>query len=160
MEAQVAARPMVVLGEANHFIHQKVDFRVNWITQLAQHYKLVLAEEFGFSDAWRVNQYLQTGEESWLEKIPTLGFKDDDRQDRNDQPTGILKASADQYPSALLKAEQCRFYRVLRNLILQGAEISLHGVDINGSLGAGYADLVTLLDESTMHLIHEFGVNN
>jgi len=39
---------VVFLGETNHFIHEKTDFRLWWLRNLAQHHRLVVGEELGF----------------------------------------------------------------------------------------------------------------
>ncbi len=143
LEAMKAAR-IIFLGEMNHFVHEKIDFRLQWLNALGQHFNLVLAEELGRSDGYRVNQYLLTGESTWLDRVPTFGYREDARRDRDDNKQGILKASSDNYPTALFKAEQVRFYQALRAFDLN---INLHGIDINGSTTAGYLDILTRMAE-------------
>lgn len=135
---------IIVLGEPNHFIHEKSDYRLWWIEKLSRYYQLVLAEEFGRSDAQRINCYMQSGNRQFLEQIPTFGYKGDDRKDRIDQQQGILKASMENYPSEAFKSEQIRFYQGVRSL---SSNIQLFGFDINGSLGGGYVDIAAKLKE-------------
>jgi erythromycin esterase-like protein len=129
---------IIVLGEPNHFIHEKADYRLWWIDKLSRQYQLVLAEEFGRSDAQRVNQYLQSGDREVLDRIPTFGYKADERKDRVDTQQGILKASMENYPTESFKSEQIRFYEAVRSL---DRSIQLSGFDINGNLGCGYVDV-------------------
>ena len=67
----------------------------------------------------------------------------DARPDRDDRPTGIFRASFDVYPTALMAAEQGRFYRGLR--AAAGEPLAYHGVDIDGLPGGGYADIEAAL---------------
>jgi len=135
---------IIVLGESNHFVHEKSDFRLWWIEKLNRQYPLVLAEEFGRSDAQRINSYLQSGNTQFLEQVPTFGYQGDKRQDRCDQQEGILKASMENYPSEAFKSEQIRFYKGIRSL---NSNIQLFGFDINGDLGCGYVDVAAKLHE-------------
>lgn len=135
-----AAR-IVVLGELDHFIAQKNDFRLWWIRRLAERYPLVLAEELGHSDGKRIARYLASGDETWLDRVPTFGWRGDARPDRTDSPTGVLQASSERFPAARFKATQCAFYRALRELGVR----RFHGFDIDGATGAGYAEAEHLL---------------
>lgn len=127
---------VIVLGELSHWISEKSDFRLWWLRRLAARHPLVLAEELGHSDGCRVARYLHTGDEDWLDRVPTFGWEGDRREDRDDRPTGILRRSFDAYPTARFKAAQCAFYRELRALGIT----AYHGIDINAVAGAGYAD--------------------
>lgn len=139
---QASAARVVVLGELNHWIAEKTLFRLWWLERLARRRPLVLAEELGHSDGWRVSRYLATGATAWLDRVPTFGWHGDDRADRDDRPTGVLRASFDRYPVARFKSAQAAFYRQVRAL----APRAFHGIDINGSAGAGYADIAGRLD--------------
>ena len=132
---------VVFLGETNHFVHQKVDFRAFWLSWLAGQRKLVVAEELGWSDGRRVASYLFQHDEAALDRVATFGFAGHLRQDRDDSLQGVFSQS--DYPSELMKAEHTRFYRMLRDL--PGLD-SFIGMDID-SPGGGYQDLVASAPE-------------
>lgn len=128
---------IVVLGELDHWIAEKTDFRLWWLRRLATRHRLVLAEELGHSDARRVAQFLANGDASWLDRVPTFGWDGDRRTDRDDRPTGILRASFERYPTARFKAAQSAFYHAVRGLGLR----AFQGLDVNAVAGGGYADI-------------------
>ena len=127
IDAALSKARLVFLGETNHFIHEKTDFRLWWLRNLAQHHRLVVGEELGWSDGRDVARYLADGDETHLDRLATFGDRSHVRTDRDDQPTGILRASFDAYPTALFKAEQTRFYRGLRDI----ARVRFFGFDID-----------------------------
>lgn len=124
-------------GETNHFVHEKADFRLWCLRRLAGRRPLVVGEELSWSDGHHVGRYLRTGDPAHLDQAATFGGTNHRRADRDDQPTGIFKASYDAYPTALFKAEQARFYHGLR--ALPGIR-RFFGFDIDAP-GAGYLDL-------------------
>ena len=126
----------VFIGEANHFVHEKSDYRIWWLRRLAARHRLVVGEELGCIDGRRVARYLADGDEAHLDALATFGDERHRRADRDDRPSGVLRASFDVYPSKLFKAEQTRFYRVLREL----GVTDFHGVDIDAP-GNGYTEL-------------------
>jgi len=128
---------IVVLGELDHWIAEKTQFRLWWLERLTARHRLVLAEEIGHSDGGRIAAYLTSGDTTWLDRVPTFGWEADRRPDRDDRPAGVLRASFDRYPTARFKAAQCQFYRAVRDLGLT----RFHGIDVNAVAGAGYADV-------------------
>ena len=131
----------IFVGEANHFVHEKSDYRAWWLQRLAARHRLVVGEELGCIDGRRVARYLADGDETHLDALATFGDERHRRADRDDRPTGVLRASFDVYPARLFKAEQRRFYRVLRELGVR----RFHGIDIDAP-GNGYAELAALHD--------------
>ena len=136
IEATFADAKVVLLGETNHFIHEKAAFRLWWLRRLAERRRLVVVEELGWSDGRDVARYLGTGDESHLDRLATFGDRRHVRADRDDAPTGVLRASFEAYPTALFKAEQSRFYRGLRALRPE----RYYGIDIDAP-GTGYEDV-------------------
>ena len=136
IDAALANARLVFLGETNHFIHEKTDFRLWWLRRLARRHRLVVGEELGWSDGRDVARYLADGDEMHLDRLATFGDRSHVRTDRDDQPTGVLRASFDAYPTTLFKAEQTRFYRGLRNI----TRVRFFGFDVD-AVGAGYADV-------------------
>ena len=137
LDAALGEAKVVFLGETNHFVHEKADFRLWWLRRLAGRRPLVVGEELSWSDGHHVWRYLRTGDPAHLDQAATFGGTGYRRADRDDQPTGISKASYDAYPTALFKAEQARFYHGLR--ALPGIR-RFFGFDIDAP-GAGYLDL-------------------
>jgi hypothetical protein len=127
----------VFLGEMDHFIHEKADFRLLLCRWLIGQGFTRLAEELSWSDGTRVDRYLK-GEIGQIERLTSLGYEGDLRGDRSDRPTGILKASFDAYPVDLFGAEQRRFYQGLSRI---GAPVDYFGLDIDALPGGAYADI-------------------
>jgi erythromycin esterase-like protein len=140
IDRALARARIVLLGETNHFAHEKCAFRLWWLGRLARHRRLVLGEELSWSDGRFVSRYLASGDESQLDRLATFGHPG--RADRDDRPTGILRASADAFPTALFKAAQVRFYRALRELEPR----RFFGFDV-GAPDATYEDIEARVDQ-------------
>src|SRR5215472_491153 len=137
LDSALGEATVVFLGETNHFVHEKAEFRLWWLGRLAGRRPLVVGEELSWSDGHDVARYLQTGDEAHLDRAATFGDTSHCRADRDDRPKGVFKASYEAYPAALFKAEQARFYRGLR--ALPGIR-RLFGFDIDAA-GTGYQDV-------------------
>ena len=142
LDEAIAKADLVFLGELDHFVHEKSDFRLLVCRWLMSRGWRSFAEELSWSDGARVAGYLATGER--LERLSLFGYRGDLREDRDDRPTGIFRASFDLYPTELMAAEQSRFYRGLR-AAAGGLPLAYHGVDVEGAPGGGYADIEALL---------------
>src|SRR5262249_40124613 len=101
LDEAIAGADFVVLGELNHFVHEKSDFRLFFARYLISRGIRVFVEELGWSDGVRVQRYLETGDCRHLSRLPSFGYEGHKRPDRDDRPTGILRASFDAYPTAL-----------------------------------------------------------
>jgi hypothetical protein len=134
LDARMSRARVVMLGETNHFVHEKVEFRLWWLRRLSARRRIVVGEELSWFDAQRVGRYLDDGDERHFDRMATFGYQGDERSDRDDAPTGILAASHKVYPTALFKNEQVRFYRGLREL---PNVAGFFGFDIGGH-NAGY----------------------
>jgi len=132
------AADVVVLGELNHFVHEKSDFRLALAPRLLQLGYDVWGEELGWSDGTRIDDYLRTRDEQIFESIALFGYRGDVRGDRDDAPTGIFRESLKAYPFALMRAEQQRFYRGLRAR-------GYFGFDVAAGHDGAYADIEALL---------------
>jgi erythromycin esterase-like protein len=138
----LAEKRFAYVGESDHFIHEKYAYRLTLLKFLAQRGFTHVGEELGASDGSRIDRFVATGDESQLERVTVHGYSGATRTDRDDTPTGILRASfGDAYPTAQFAAEQKRFARGLR-------KIGLHffGFDIDPLPGGGYEDLFEMLD--------------
>jgi hypothetical protein len=112
LRERVAHARIVMLGETNHFVHEKAEFRLWWLRRLAARRRIVVGEELSWFDGQHVARYLDGGDERHFDRMWTFGYK----SGLHDGPAGILAASAALYPTALFKREQLRFYRGLRML--------------------------------------------
>ncbi|MEM7363460.1 MAG: erythromycin esterase family protein [Pseudomonadota bacterium] len=134
----LADRRVLFLGEADHFIHEKADYR-GLFAELVHSLRFdTFVEEFGRHDGKLVNSYLKTGDTKDLERVTIYGYRGHQRLDRDDQPTGILKGTADGYPTEEFASEHKRLMERLRAL---SGPVAFHGFDVDASPGGAYADL-------------------
>lgn len=147
LDKLLEGKRIVYLGEEDHWIHEKYGYRLLMLRYLLSRGWNCIGEELGWSDGLRVGRYFQTGDEANLERIATFGYRGDERAEREDKPTGILKDSALHYPAQAFQAEHIRFVRALRG-VRNGESLRYFGFDINAAAGGGYADIVELLSES------------
>lgn len=143
LAAVLGAAEVILIGETDHFVHEKSDFRLILCRALLRIGVRTFGEELGWSDGRRVSRYLEAGAAGGLERLSLFGWEGDLRADRNDRPTGLLKASFDAYPVSLMRAEQARFYAGLRAAAEGAAEY--FGFDIDALPGGGYADIADRL---------------
>jgi erythromycin esterase-like protein len=144
LDEAVAGADIVVLGELNHFVHEKSDFRLFFCRYLLSRGFTTFAEELGWSDGARVSRYLEAGDEGELRRLPSFGYNGHKRGDRDDRPTGLLKRTFEAYPTGPFLAEQSRFYRGLRTA-WDGRRFHYFGFDIDGSPGGTYEDVAQSL---------------
>ena len=123
-----------MLGEPNHFIHEKVDFRLWWLGRLARRYPLVLLEELGWADGRRIARFLADGDDTHIRHAATFGYEG---WKRDDSPTGVFAPGNSTYPNAQMCAEHTRFYRSLRDLGIR----DYFGFDIDPGGGIAYENL-------------------
>jgi erythromycin esterase-like protein len=148
LDEKLEGKRVAFLVEMNHFIHEKYDFRLLLIRYLVSRGWRFIGEELSWTDGVQVDRYLADGDASHLDRVTTYGYRDCVRADRNDEPTGILKDSADSYPQAELRAEQIRFAESLRRLNVNqpGSErLRFFGFDVDYTPGGGYEDLEEML---------------
>lgn len=136
---RIGGHDVVALGELNHFVHEKTDFRLLFARFLLVQGWRDVFEEIGWSDGYRIDRYLQTGDESAL-RLPSFDDLTHLRPDRDDRPGGILKV--DGYPAAEFVAEQKRFINGLR---AAGLPVRHAGIDIDALPGGAYDDMAALL---------------
>lgn len=129
---------VLVLGEFNHFVHEKTDFRIAMARQARRLGFGVWAEELGWSDGRRLARYFETRDEAVFDRLSLFGWRGEARADRDDRPTGIFLASWETYPFNLMRAEQARFYRALEPEVF-------YGFDVAAGHDGGYADLLARL---------------
>lgn len=151
----LANKRIVYLGEEDHWIHEKTEYRILMLRYLFSRGWRYIGEELGWSDGIRIDKYLEDGDASNLDKIATYGYSGDARNDREDKPTGILKGLSDSYPLVEFRNEQIRFAKAMRNInascSAESGRLRFFGFDINAEAGGGYKDILDLL-EPAAHL--------
>ena len=149
LDGPLRGKQVVYLGEEDHWIHEKSDYRLTMLRYLISRGWRYIGEELGWSDGIRIDGYLATGDESYLEKIAAYGYEGAVRTDREDKATGILGSAREAYPVAAFKAEQLRLVRALREINGSreaGADrVRYCGFDIDTVAGGGYEDAEALL---------------
>lgn len=157
LDSLLEDKRIVYLGEEDHWIHEKYQYRLLFLRYLVSRGWRFIGEELGWSDGVRINEYIHTGDQKHLECIATYGYRGDIRTDRDDTVQGLLKT--DNYPLEAFKAEQIRFTKALREIntnYVNTNGINFFGFDINAAAGGGYADIEQLLNGINEKSIHEF----
>jgi erythromycin esterase-like protein len=149
LDTAIANKRIVYLGEPDHFIHEKYDYRLLMLRYLISRGWNHIGEEMGIVDGYRIDRFLATGDSSHLDRAPIYGYKGGQRIDRDDSATGLLKDSFTAFPLAEFAAEQKSFAQKLRGIATAppdpAREISFFGFDIDALPGAGYEDLAEIL---------------
>jgi erythromycin esterase-like protein len=144
LDPWLEGKRIVLLGEANHFIHEKYAYRLLFLRYLHSRGWRHVGEELAWSDGRRVDRYLASGDPAHLERVSTYGYRGGERTDRDDVPTGLLRESWQHYPEAELGGEQIRFARALHDLNDgRGPEdrIRFFGFDVDYHPWLAYEDL-------------------
>jgi len=146
LDTAIAAKRIVYLGEPDHFIHEKYDYRLLMLRYLVSRGWNHIGEEMGLVDGYRINKFLASGDSDYLDRVPMYGYKGGQRADRDDSATGLLKDSFLAFPLAPFVAEQRSFVRGLRDIaIVNSGQLSFFGFDIDAQPGAGYEVLAEML---------------
>ena len=143
LDAAVGSKRIVYLGEPDHFVHEKYDYRLLMLRYLVSRGWNHIGEEMGLVDGYRINQFLAGGDSDFLDRVPMFGYKGGQRTDRDDSATGLLKDSFTAFPLAPFVAEQKSFACGLRDIAASG--VNFFGFDIDALPGAGYETLTEML---------------
>lgn len=81
------------IGEPDHFVHEKYAYRLLMLKFLAGRGFAHVGEESDASDEMRIDRFLETGDESHLERIAVCGYAGPIRGSRDDTPAGIFRSS-------------------------------------------------------------------
>lgn len=150
LDTALKDKRVVFLGEEDHWIHEKYEYRRLLLEYLFSRGWRYVGEELGWSDGMRLDRYLETGESSYLERIATYGYRGDTRPDREEKASGILKRITGHYPLQEFKAEQIRFAGFLRSFnetpSAGSKRVHFFGFDVNAAAGGGYKDIEDLLN--------------
>ena len=148
LDEALAGKRIVYLGESDHFVAERMGFRLLVIRELMKRGYRRIGMEMGLSDAKRMDRYLETGDEGWLEKVALYGYEADLREDRVDEVPGWTDDSHPEFTKVILDEAQW-FQRELRkiNAELPAGEprLSWFGFDLSFRPGGGYADVAELL---------------
>ncbi len=136
------------IGESNHFVREKYAYRMLMARYLHSRGWRVFGEELSWSDGIRVGRFLETGDESWLDMVTAYGYRGDERDDRDDSPTGILAEGWNE-PNPAFRAQQIRFAHALREL--EG--IRFFGFDIDYIPSSGYQHVIEFLLAGGEHVL-------
>jgi len=149
LDGLIGGKRVAYLGEADHWIHEKYAYRSLFADALFSRGWTHFGEEFAWFDGLLVDRYLETGDESLLDRITMFGYRGADRPERDDTPTGLLRSGWDTYPTAEFKAEQIRFARTLRGISEArpaGMErLRFFGFDVDYNPNAGYEPIAAML---------------
>lgn len=135
-------RRFVALGEGDHYVAEKHIYQLAFLKLLVERRGLRhVAIEMGPSDSRRVDRYLATGDERWLDRVVLYGYLGDSPRERRDLTTYARRAPA---PLGFV-ADHRRFYRALRALgeaarAANGERLHLFGFDTDSHPGGGYED--------------------
>ncbi len=143
---------IVFLGEEDHWIHQKTNYRIIMLRYLISRGWRFIGEEIGWFDGILIDKYLQTGQISGLDQVTSYGYTGNRRNDREDSQGGILGEITKNYPYIEFKSEQTRLAKDIYN---QNARLSnkikFFGFDIN-TPGEGYSQAASLLNNCCKEL--------
>jgi erythromycin esterase-like protein len=151
LDSIVAGKRLALVGEPDHFIHEKYAYRATMLAYLARRGFTRIGEELSRTDGIRIDRYIESGDASNLERIASYGYRGSLRDDRDDKPTGVLKDSyGEKYPLAEFRAEQVRLAEAMRAIASQlnrGANrLRWFGFDVDALPGCAYEDLTAMLE--------------
>jgi len=140
-----AAAQVVMLGEPDHYIAEKYDYRLVVIRYLVQRGFRWIGMEMGYSDGFRVDNYLETGDPAYLDQVALYGYRGDARPDRDDTPQAFTGLTDTPFQQGFVDAE--RSFLVSLHTVSETLDNRLHwfGFDIDPFPGGGYTDLEQLL---------------
>ncbi|OFX25973.1 MAG: hypothetical protein A2V77_08335 [Anaeromyxobacter sp. RBG_16_69_14] len=134
---------LVFLGEADHFVHEVFTFRLLLLRYLVERSFRWIGEELGVCDGLRIDRYLETGDESWLDRLPSFGYRGAQRADRDDSLSGLFRSG--EYPLEPMRAAHAELARRLRLRASGQDRLRWFGVDGDNAPGGAYEDVERLL---------------
>ena len=150
LDKALEGKRIVFLGEPDHYLHEKYDFRLILIRYLVDHGFSHIGMEMGQSDGKRIDRYLETGDPSHIDRVGQYGYKGNQRSDRNDELRGFAATKNPKFKQFFL-AEERWFLAQLQalNESRKPGQIRLHwfGFDVDGRPGGTYVDAQELLEK-------------
>src|SRR4029077_7230148 len=70
LDPAIASKRIGYLGEPDHFIHEKYDYRLLMLRYLVSRGWNHIGEEMGLVDGYRINQFLAGGDSDFLDRVP------------------------------------------------------------------------------------------
>ena len=80
LDEALKGKRIVFLGESDHFVAERMEFRLLLIRELARRGFRRIGMEMGLSDGKRMDRYLETGDEAWLDRVALYGYRGDMRE--------------------------------------------------------------------------------
>lgn len=139
----LAGKRLVFLGEADHFVGELLGFRTLLLRYLIGHGFRWIGEELGVCDGLRIDRYLESGDEAWLHRMPSFGYREAMRTDRDDSLAGLF--GGQDYPSEAMRWAHAELARRLRHEVDGPDRLHWFGIDADNAPGGAYEDLVELL---------------
>jgi hypothetical protein len=143
IDGLLRGKRLVYLGEGDHFVHEVFTFRLLILRFLVPRHFRWIAEELGTCDGLRIDRYLETGDEGWLKKLPSFGYRGGCRADRDDSLTGLL--GSETYPFEAMRAAHAELAKLLRGSLSGPKRLRWFGLDGDNAPGGAYEDLPHLL---------------
>ncbi len=154
LDAALRRKRIVYLGEPDHYIHEKYAFRLIMIQYLVKKGWRHIGMEMGRSDGLKLDRYLQTGDETFLDKMGAYGCEDHKRADRDDEPSGLFNRMKHNLEASrpAFRAEERRFaahlLEINRSRPKGTPPVRFFGFDVDLIPGSGYGDLDAILAEA------------
>lgn len=154
LDKLIKDKKVVYLGEPDHYIHEKYDFRLILIRYLYEKGFRYIGMEMGLFEGRKVDKYLETGDSSYLDKLGMLGYKGIFRKDRDDTIQGFPARQNQEFRQKVF-AEKRWFFAQLRsiNAGLKSSRKRIHwfGYDVDYGTTAGYDDAKKVLEKHRSH---------
>lgn len=150
LDEELAGKRIVFLGEPDHYVKEKYDYRLRMIDKLYERGWCYIGMEMGPSDGIRIDRYLETGDEEFIEQMSVLGYKGNRRPDRNYRLQGFDALDNDEFKQSFKRGETS-FLKSLRALSENGStdrgRLHWFGFDVDVVPGSGYEDARELLKD-------------
>jgi len=143
LDGLVADKRLVFLGEADHFVGELLGFRTLLLRYLIGHGFRWIGEELAVCDGLRIDRYLESGDEKWLRRLPSFGYRKGMRTDRDDSLAGLFGGQG--YPGEAMRSAHAELARRLRHEVKRPDRLHWFGMDADNAPGGAYEDVAELL---------------
>jgi erythromycin esterase-like protein len=89
LDGLLAGKRLVFLGEADHFVGELLGLWTLLLRYLIGHGFCWIGEELGVCDGLRTDRYRESGDKEWLRRLPSFGYRQQMRADRDDSLPGL-----------------------------------------------------------------------
>jgi len=148
LDSELDAVEFVYLGEPDHYIQEKYDYRLGLIRYLVDRGFTYIGMEMGYSDGLRIDRYLESGDAAILEEVALYGHRDEYVAGLPD----VMEAElARPYLDAFVDEERAFLAELLQVSSSLPGDERLHwfGFDIDIVPGGGYVDAERVLDAAS-----------